>query len=163
MHSICNPESRAPLIFLVNVHMRLRLFVLLEKRSSDVFEIPWGVHIISLFAEQLYWHPSLPDPAQPFCRAARPDPPVVCPGFEFDRLFAGGSRFDRLNEDFSTTTVNHRENFEPVESKTRTYPRRVGTGRRTAGRRGRAGPGSTGCRRLDCSPRKKQVLLPPRR
>ena len=41
-------------------------------------------------------------------------------------------------------------------------PRRVGTGRRTAGRRGRAGTGSTG-RRRDGSPRRKPPLLPSRR
>ena len=50
----------------------------------------------------------------------------------------------------------------PVESKTRTYPGRVGTGRPTARRRGRAGTGSTGRRRRDCSPRGKQTLLSPR-
>ena len=49
-----------------------------------------------------------------------------------------------------------------VESKTRTYYGRVDTGRRTAGRRGRAETGSTG-RRRDGSPRRKPYLLPPRR
>ena len=47
-----------------------------------------------------------------------------------------------------------------VESKTGTHPGRVGTGRRTAGRRGRAGTGSTGCRR-DCSPRRNSPSYSP--
>ena len=38
-----------------------------------------------LLTEQFYWHPILPDPAQPFRRALQPDPPVVCPGFGFDK------------------------------------------------------------------------------
>ena len=45
-----------------------------------------------------------------------------------------------------------------VESKTRTQPGRVGTGRRTAGRRGRAGTGSTGRRRVG-SPRRKLWVI----
>ena len=47
----------------------------------------------------------------------------------------------------------------PVESKTRTYHGRVGTGRRTAGRRGGAGPGRTGRRQIG-SPRIQPSPLP---
>ena len=54
-----------------------------------------------------------------------------------------------------------RHGISLVESKTRTYPGRVGTGRRTAGRRGRAGTGSTG-RRRDCSPRRKLWFCTPK-
>ena len=94
------------------------------------------------FANRPVGVPSCPTP--PWCAPPprrpppRHDPPVVYTGFGFDK-------------------------FIPVESKTRTYPGRVGTGRRTAGRRGRAGTGSTGRRRRDCSPRRQQTLLLPRR
>ena len=40
-------------------------------------------------AEQLYWHPILPDFARPFRRASRPDPPVVCPGFLIRQVIPG--------------------------------------------------------------------------
>ena len=48
----------------------------------------------------------------------------------------------------------------PVESKTRTHHGRVGSGRRTAGRRGGAGPGRTGSRQIGPSGR-QQALAPP--
>ena len=51
-----------------------------------------------------------------------------------------------------------------IESKTRTYHERVVTGRRTAGRRGGSGMGSTGrrrvCRRVG-SPKKQPSFLAP--
>ena len=46
----------------------------------------------------------------------RPDPPVVCSGFEFDRCIIAS--------------------FKPVESKIRTYHRRIGAKRRTSGQQG---------------------------
>ena len=49
---------------------------------------------------------------------------------------------------------------QPVESKTRTYHGRIGSGRREAGRRGGAGPGRTGRRRVGL-PRTQPSLLPP--
>ena len=36
--------------------------------------------------EQSCWHPVLPDSAPPPRRALRPDAPVVCPGFGFDKF-----------------------------------------------------------------------------
>ena len=48
-----------------------------------------------------------------------------------------------------------------VESKTRTYHGRVGSGRRTAGRRGGAGSCRTGRRRI-VSPRRRPSLAPPK-
>ena len=48
-----------------------------------------------------------------------------------------------------------------VETKNRTYPRRVGTGRRTAGRRGRAGTGNRTSTGLFAQ--KKKHSLPSRR
>ena len=51
------------------------------------------------------------------------------------------------------------EKEKPVESQTRTYYGLVGTGRRTAGRRGGAGTGSTGRRRPGL-PRRQPTLLP---
>ena len=59
----------------------------------------------------------------------------------------------------------HNENLvrnqerEPVASKTKTYNGRVGLGQRTAGRRGRAGPGRMGRRRFG-SPRGQQNFVP---
>ena len=53
----------------------------LKQRFCDILE---GTRDLCFLAEQVYWHPSLPDPARPFRRAPRPDPPVVCPGFGFD-------------------------------------------------------------------------------
>ena len=35
--------------------------------------------------EYFCWHPILPDLSRPLRRALRPDPPVVCPGFGFNR------------------------------------------------------------------------------
>ena len=51
---------------------------------------------------------------------------------------------------------------KPVDSKTRTYHGRVGTGRRTAGPRGGAGTSKTGCRRVG-SPRRQPTPPPSRR
>ena len=48
-----------------------------------------------------------------------------------------------------------------VESKTWANPRRDGTGRRTAGRRGRAETGSTARRQWDSSPRRNKLSYPP--
>ena len=49
--------------------------------------------------EQFCWHPILPDPARPPRRAPRPDPPVVCPGFGFDRYKLDCSCFRRNVQD----------------------------------------------------------------
>ena len=49
--------------------------------------------------------------------------------------------------------------YKPVESKTRTYHGQVGMERRTAERRGGAGPGRTGCREAG-SPRRQPTFLP---
>ena len=48
-----------------------------------------------------------------------------------------------------------------VESEAQTYHRRFGAGRRMAGRRGGAGRGRPGCRRVG-SPRRRRTLLPSR-
>ena len=55
----------------------------LKRRFCDPLE---GTRDLCFLAEQVYWHPTLPDPARPFRRAPRPDPPMVCQGFGFDRL-----------------------------------------------------------------------------
>ena len=94
----------------------------LKRRFCDLLEGTWD---LCFLAEQVYWHPILPDPARPFRRAPRPDPLVACPGFRFDR-----------------SDVRHKANrfsyFTLVESKTRTYHGRVGS-RRTAAWRGEVG------------------------
>ena len=54
----------------------------LKRRFCDPLE---GTRDLCFLAEQVYWHLILPDPARPFRRAPRPDPPVVCPGFGFDK------------------------------------------------------------------------------
>ena len=74
-------------LFPHSVYIGFRLFVLLERRSSDVSSMPWRVRgTLVLLGEQFCWHPVLPDPAPPPRRAPRPDPPVVCPGFGLDKL-----------------------------------------------------------------------------
>ena len=58
------------------------------------------------------------------------------------------------------TTRHHTTwRIQPVESKTRTYHGHVGVERRTAGRRGRAGPSKKGRRRV-YSPRRQMSPLP---
>ena len=42
---------------------------------------------VRFLGEWFCWHPILPDAARPLRRARRPDPPVVCTGFGFDRCF----------------------------------------------------------------------------
>ena len=54
----------------------------LKRRFYDPLE---GTRDLSFLAEQVYWHPTLPDPARLFRRAPRPEPPVVCPGLGFDK------------------------------------------------------------------------------
>ena len=79
--------------------------------------------------------PDRPRPAAPPCAATRP---------------ARGMFGFRIRQ------------IQIVEPKTRTYHRRVGMGRRTAGRRGGAETGKTG-RRWVGSPKKQPTLLPRRR
>ena len=54
----------------------------LKQRSCNPLE---DTRDLCFLGEQFCWHPILPDPGR-FRRAPRPDPPVVCPGFGFDRL-----------------------------------------------------------------------------
>ena len=135
-----------------------------------------------LLCEQLRWHSVLLDPAPPSHHAPQSDLLVVCPGFRFDKFSItrhisfyfhfGQALFPCQLNSILFQFLLHQAMFidffktfriQPVVSKTRTYPGRVATGRRTAGRRGRAGTGSTGCRRRDCSPRRKETFLSPRR
>ena len=53
--------------------------------GSTTFDPLEGTRILCFLGEQFCWHPILPDPARPPCRAPRPDPHVVCPGFGFDK------------------------------------------------------------------------------
>ena len=72
-------------------------------------------------------------------RVSSPDPPLILTASE-----AWGIHFRPL-----------------VESKTRTYHGRVGSGLRTTGQRGGAEPGRTGRRRIG-SPRRQLTLAPPK-
>ena len=52
-----------------------------------VFDALEGARDACFLGKQFCWHPVLPDPAPPPRRALRPDAPVVCPGFGFDKLW----------------------------------------------------------------------------
>ena len=65
-----------------SVYIRFRLFVLLESRSGDVFsDALESTRDACLLAELFCQRAVLAGPSPPPCRAPRPDPPVVCPGF----------------------------------------------------------------------------------
>ena len=95
---VSSQEQRALLVPLMNrlstadfvplsVYIGFRLYVLLERRSGDLSSIDalGGAREACLLGEQFCWHPILPDPTSPPRRAPRHDPPVVCPGFGFDK------------------------------------------------------------------------------
>ena len=129
-----------------------------ETFRRRVFDALEGTREACPLGEQFCWHPVLPDPAPPPRRAPRPDPPVVCPGFGFDK-FAAKIR-SHAEVDYAVIR-DRRSDFQiaPVESKTRTHHGPVGSGRRTAGRRGGAGLGRTGRRWVDPA-RRQPSLLP---
>ena len=54
-----------------------------ETFRRRVFDALEGTREACPLGEQFCWHPVLPDPAPLPCRAPRPDPLVVCPGFGF--------------------------------------------------------------------------------
>ena len=74
--------------------MSIRLFVLLGKRSGDVFIDAMEItREASLLGDQVCWHPVLPDPARPPRRAprhpavrSRPTRPWFVRVFGFDRF-----------------------------------------------------------------------------
>ena len=62
----------------------------------------------SFLGEYFCWHLILPDPAWPLHRAPRTDPPVICPGFGFDRSnyrdagkYGFGAKSDPKGDSFS--------------------------------------------------------------
>ena len=57
-----------------------------ETFRRRVFDALEGTRDACLLGEQFCRRPVLPDPAPPPRRAPRPDPPVVCPGFGFDKF-----------------------------------------------------------------------------
>ena len=80
LHPVRIEETSAPLVLLISLvrvsgASLIRCFIDSLASTQAFF----------LLAEQLCWHPILPDPAWPFRQAPRPDLPVVCPGFGFDR------------------------------------------------------------------------------
>ena len=95
------------------------------------------------------------------CRARQDDDGTVFPGnkhFSCPPITCRALKTRVLNVASEARTSE----FSFVEPKTQTYHGRVGTGRRTAGRRSGAGTGSTG-RRWDGSPRIQPSLVPSRR
>ena len=70
---------------LVSSQAERALLVLVINRGSTADFVPRGDKDACLRGEQFFWHPVLPDSAQPLRRAPRPDSPVVCSGFRFDR------------------------------------------------------------------------------
>ena len=68
-----------------SVYIGFRLFVLLERRRSDVSSMPWRVRwtFVSWANSSVGTQSCSTPPGRR--RAPRPDPPVVCPGFGFDR------------------------------------------------------------------------------
>ena len=59
-----------------------------------VFDAFGGTREVCFLGEEFCWHPVLPDPAPPLRRALRPDAPVVCSAFGFDKLFVSGLSVD---------------------------------------------------------------------
>ena len=124
----CDPPS---------VYIGFRLFVLPKSPSGQLFTMLWrqAGRLSPGRTDQWASSPARPCPAPPHRRAPpRPDPPVVRPGFWIQLV---------LN-----STLVDTKNGALVESKTRTYHGRVGSGQRTAGQRGGAEPGRTGHRRI---------------
>ena len=65
--------------------------ILLVRASGEmfqrrVFDVLGGTRDACLLGELFCRHPVPPRPAPPLRRAPRPDPPVVCLGFGFDRF-----------------------------------------------------------------------------
>ena len=88
IQSCPNPPRRSALHRISLVRASGRTF------RRFVFDALGGTRASCLLGEQFCWHPVLPDPAPPPRCAPRPDPPVVCPGFGFDKLASWKRIFD---------------------------------------------------------------------
>ena len=68
------------------------LFVLAKNRSGQLSSKPWEARgTVGLWADRTVGTLFCPAPPRPAARAPRrPDPPEVCPGFGFDKLFTFG-------------------------------------------------------------------------
>ena len=71
----------------LSVYIRIRLFVLLRRRSGDWSSMLWRVRRMIFSPRCIVLLANRPsDPAPLFRRAPRPDPPIVCTGFRLERF-----------------------------------------------------------------------------
>ena len=63
-----------------------------------VFDSLEGTMKANFLGAQFCWHPVLPDPTPPSRCTLRPDAPLVCPGFGFDRFFIKNTPGHALHE-----------------------------------------------------------------
>ena len=94
---VSSQERRALLVPLINrgstarfvppsVYIGFPLFVLPKRRSGQLSSIAWRARGTFVSWANRPVGVRLPVPALPRRAPPRPDPPVVCPGFGFDRL-----------------------------------------------------------------------------
>ena len=68
----------------VSVYMGIGLVVSLGKMLKRCFSEAFFKKVDpSYLGKRFCWHPTLPDRAQPLCRALQPELPLVCRGFVF--------------------------------------------------------------------------------